>query len=1252
MGRPMVQAFNARDYDGHDQVFASAFDSRGIFYATNSGGVLEYDGSHWRRIPVPGTTFLYGLSVGADDVVYVGGIGQIGLIRDGASGEKVFVSLIDRLPPEELPFTEEIWEVNATDQGVFFGGDTKVFRWREGRLEVFAPETDSVIFDFWSGSRHYVQGMGHGLFRIAGDRLEPVSDHPLFREKTLCAMLDWEDGAVLVATKSDGLHLLSAAGLERFETEVDAFLRENVLNKVILLSSGHLALGTFNGGVAVVDREGRFIRLLDESTGLPNQTMVHLTEDREGGLWCSLGSGLARINLQSPVTFFDRSNGLRSVLVWCMERHDGVLHLGTNSGLFRLKRPMEKPGRAVFELVPDMQGEVTAMIPWEDGLLVAIGEEVVFLEGETVKPIASYAMLVYSMIRSERHPDRVLVGHKGLSSIRRVGGEWIDEDGPSGVDGQVRSILEAADGTIWLGTAGQDAFRVTGVDAAGDDPWSNAVVTRYGEEAGIFDGGWVTVFRKNNRVFFAVDDTFLAWDEATDRFTAVVDPDPPIKPEGPWVWDQRAVDALGNAWGTVYRPGEESNAFTVNSGRQFQRPDGTTVWETVPARLFDPIGMPRVFFLEESGGGKVLWVGGFQGLLRWDVGADPRGVAAGPLSVRLRRAAINESLTLYQGARVMPSGTEVDFTNKALRFEFAAPVHAEGLRPVIESRLEGYEDGWVPAGPERVREFTNLPEGDYVFRVRAGNEIGQEAEAEPFAFRVRPPWYRTWWSYAAYGLLGLGVLWAVVRWRLASSRRENERLERVIAERTADLKVARDQADEANQAKSMFLANMSHELRTPLNGILGYAQIMEADLRLDERNRERVKVVRSSGDHLLKLINEVLDLSKVEAGQMELYAQAFDLRVLVERTSRLFQPRVREKGLVFEVGVSETLPSRVRGDEQKIGQVLFNLLGNAVKFTDSGQVTLAVDRVDGRIRFEVADTGTGISADRQAEVFQPFQQVVAAAERNEGTGLGLTISHRMVALMGGDLQLESQPGKGSRFWFEIPLPEASGPDGDAIDEPVGRIVGYDGPRRRILVADDIATNRAVLVQLLEPLGFEVAEVGDGEQALAVLEAGSADLTFLDLRMHPMDGFEVLRRIQESEAAGLEAGRVVAYSASAFGFTRQDAVRAGFSDILTKPFATADLLAVLERNLGLTWRHGAEAGAAGGPPGVPGQAVDLGTLLDLAKKGDVRAVKRRLIDAGAKAPEAPSLLKELLGLAGNYEMEKMRDRLRKALEMRE
>ena len=690
----------------------------------------------------------------------------------------------------------------------------------------------------------------------------------------------------------------------------------------------------------------------------------------------------------------------------------------------------------------------------------------------------------------------------------------------------------------------------------------------------------------------------------------------------------------------MYPASEAAHTFDVISGRQFRDGSGQWVWEDVPAELFDAIGMPRVLMMEEVAGSKILWVGGFEGLLRWDLAAGPRGVAEGPFSVLLRRAGISGGETIYAGSEALPERVTIDHTSQALRFEFATPVFVEGVRPVMETRLEGYESEWMPADTATAREFTNLSEGRYRFHVRASNTLGQVAEARTFGFWVRPPWYRTWWSYGGYVLLGFAGMAGTVRWRLAAIRRENERLERIIAERTEDLREACDEADRANRAKSMFLANMSHELRTPLNGILGYTQILQRDSSINRENRQRLRVLQSSGEHLLRLINEVLDLSKIESGRIELHRAPAELRSIVNAVCSAFRPRIQEKALEFIVEVDASLPERVIIDEQKFSQVLFNLLGNAVKFTEHGRVELRVSALEDGVRIEVIDTGVGIPPEEQALIFQPFQQAASRPLQADGTGLGLTICSRIVALMGGQLQVGSLAGRGSRFWFDVPLEVAGEAAGRGDLEVL--VTGYSGPRRRVLVVDDVAINRSIVREMLDPLGFTVAEAPGGDECLLAVEKAAPDLILLDLRMAPMSGAEVVRRLRASEAG--RTIKVVSFSASTMGFTREDAHAIGCDDYLPKPFREEELLEVLQRQLDLTWERKIPTDASDGHA-LP-DAAEARQLLAYARRGDATGLRTALKKLAKARPEVRGFVEELDRIAAGYRMREVRTRLEK------
>ena len=468
---------------------------------------------------------------------------------------------------------------------------------------------------------------------------------------------------------------------------------------------------------------------------------------------------------------------------------------------------------------------------------------------------------------------------------------------------------------------------------------------------------------------------------------------------------------------------------------------------------------------------------------------------------------------------------------------------------------------------------------------------------------------------------------------------------REMEEQSHRLQLAKSAAESANKAKSDFLANMSHELRTPLNAILGYAQLLKRDPNLGEKQQKAAKTIDESGSHLLTLINDILDLSKIEAGKFEICLATVNLHSFLSGIADIIRIRAEDKALAFSCALSPGLPGMVLADGKRLRQVLINLLGNAIKFTDHGRVELAVDLAshgesEVRIRFEVRDTGVGLEPDELASIFRPFEQVGEMERRAGGTGLGLAISRQLVALMGGAIEVRSEPRVGSVFGFELSLtPDNSMPVEAKALAPVS---GYRGERRKILVVDDTAVNRAVLEDMLAGLGFTIYHAKNGREAIETIEAERPDLVLMDVRMPEMDGLEATRRVRAAQR--ISATPIVMLSAGATADEQDQSLAAGANGFLPKPIAEPALLKAIAEHLEIEWIQADDAGgdntAMGDMPALaPEQLKELHLL---AQAGNMRAIRDYADALVARDDNFSTFARRLRQLAAGYQSQTILD----------
>ncbi len=1116
-GLPLVENITAKDFISDGIKWTVTQDKLGRLFV--GGDQLQvFDGQTWLSFPVANTYGLRALAFGEDGRLWAGALNEVGFFEEAPLGNFIYHSLIEHLPKEER-LLGDVWACVPVGRIIYFICRDRLLRWDGTVFRAWPYAGKTRLCPLNLNGESWFHHRETGLYRLteAGPHLE------------IPATLLPDAGILGLAKDQDGLLLVSSTGFYRpgnpshriFSEELNHYIIDSRLACFSPLLDGNYAIGTLNGGIALVGKNGELLRILDTNDGLPARSVFSIITDTAGYAWCATPSGIFRFETGGHTTLYGPANGLKGQGIVDLKTGNSRFYALTPEGVFALATTGNKT--AQFAKLPQLTELYTRLFPYRNGLVLARHGGLDFFDGTNVSPLFTIAASgVFFAQPSRTTPDNLYLSeHSGLARLTvQSDGSFVHTRFLELPDTCI-SLYEDLAGRLWIGTNSKGAFIF--------DPDSKQLSPLNDPATGEPMPGWVSIQGNDQRILLFHDGPMLQ-----------------ARPHGTGLRTVEGAPAF-ELITTQLIPGTQKNlvAFkhpnaTGNTGQGVGMLEfdavGKPKWQELDLPALGVIGSIHKLEFSQENDRSILWIGGAEGLLRSDY--DTITAVQKPSTPLIRLDTGHSSRTRDGGELSFP------FKDHRISFKVFTGDYARGKDWLFQSRLGTGTGEWSAASTRRAFEFTNLSEGDFRFEIRAVNSAGLTSEPASFTFSILPPWYRSGWAYAGYTASLVLIVFGFIRIRERRIRARNRELETLVDIRTQELV-------KANAAKDEFLASVSHEIRNPMNGVIGIAETFKTEA-LDQESRHKFGLLRQCASHLSSLLEDILDFSRVQAGAVELETNPFDLPELVESIAAITAAESEKRGIPVEIAISPAVPQRLTGDPRRIRQILLNFVSNALKFSGRGQVSVTVwcktaGTQQTEVIFAVSDEGPGISQEEQKKLFTRFERGAAAQQgRVPGTGLGLALCRALAEKMGGRIWLESEPGEGSCFYFSAPFAIA-----EALPQPTPASVPPVGNFKSALVVDDEEYNRLALTGLLESLGFSVQSAADGPQALVLAGSHDFDLMFIDYALPGLSGLDVSRSVRQLPGRSAQAV-ILATTAFTTPEKRSQCLAAGMNAFLGKP----------------------------------------------------------------------------------------------------
>ncbi|MCF0065292.1 ATP-binding protein [Dyadobacter chenwenxiniae] len=1163
---PFITNYSTDDYKAAFQNWALVQGNNGMMYAANNSGVLEFDGGSWQLIPTSEGNPVRSMAKDSKGRIYVGGSGEVGYLVANGQNRTVFHSLKNRLNRADWNFGN-VWFTFADKGSVYFVCDFHILELVNGNFKVWKSSMGALGFAWMIRGTLYVSASEHGLLKKEKDSLKVVAGGSAFKGMGLTCLLPFEGNKMLAVGLSKEFYIYDGSKLEPFIRDGKRVRIKDAVYHGLQLSSGDYALATTGSGFYLMDRNGTIRNNIGRKDGLTSDAAYSVFEDAEGDVWLATDNGISRLEINSPLRVLNENHGLDENPM-DIEVFNNKLFTTNSKGIFALNgispQGVSKP---FFKKIEGINNLTMHCQAFGNELIVSNYDGVFVLDKNGNRSqLAKENVVRVEEARSAQMPGHLLVGLEGngLTELIFDHGKWVQGGRRDDMQFYSESFARAADGTIFINSRRNGIYEMAWQRPETIHSLRNTFnLIHHGPENGLSSNKIRWLERVGNTVYASTDEAMHRFNPSRGGFEIDSVLTAGIAPyKTGWI-NEIVAGQDGTMWFTLYHH-YQSHVFEYGKNGLHKLP--------VSGRLSDAL----ISKVHDNGDGFLLF-----GSNKWIVLFDRnmKTGAAKPFKTLIRQVSINkDSLINFRDAQSPP---HIAYGHQGLRFQFALPSYDLSAKNEFQYYLEGFHDDWSAWSGESFADFTSLPEGNYVFRVRGRDVYGHPGAEDRLAFAILPPWYRTWWSFAMYALLLGGLAAVLVRFRERKLQREKLILENTVLERTEKIMRQSEELKEMDRMKSRFFANISHEFRTPLTLIL--APLEEELSQKPPAEQGRLLIMKRYANRLLELVNQLLNLSKLEAGKMELQVQQGNLNRFLNILSSSFDSLAQHKEIVFTTKI--VLPAGAFWfDPDKLEKIVTNLLSNAFKFTSAaGSVTFEahIEEKEGlqNLNIAVSDTGRGIAGDEQKQVFESFYQARQTVENQDGgTGLGLALVKELVRLHKGSIRLQSEPGRGSVFSIEIPVQKEAYETGQRVEDryneyemPISQTTSdvftkpeikqaeEDGlsmeNRETLLIVEDNAGLRDYMASLLEK-DYIIYQAPDGAEALACARKVLPSLIISDLMMPNMNGMELTANIKSDERTSHIP--VILLTAKSGHESRMDGLKTGADDYLTKPFSVEEL----------------------------------------------------------------------------------------------